>query len=141
MNYFIDTSFWCALYDCRDARHEQARRLWESLSSLPVRLFTSDYIFDETMTLIRRRMDHRAAVELGQRILQSEVVRLLAVTADIRHESWAMFKKYADKTFSFTDCTSFTLMRLLGLDCALAFDQHFSQMGFAVNRPPKQVHK
>jgi predicted nucleic acid-binding protein len=35
-----------------------------------------------------------------------------------------------DKDFSYTDCTSFAVMQLLGLDTAFAFDQHFRQFGF-----------
>lgn len=48
MNYFVDTSFWCALYDARDENHSRARQYWQNLAPLPVKLFTSDYIFDET---------------------------------------------------------------------------------------------
>jgi predicted nucleic acid-binding protein len=36
-------------------------------------------------------------------------------------------KRYTDKDFSFTDCTSFSIMRSLKLKSAFAFDKHFEQ--------------
>jgi len=39
-----------------------------------------------------------------------------------------------DKQWSFTDCTSYVVMRQLGIEEAFAFDRHFEQMGF-VRRP------
>ncbi|HHI75560.1 MAG TPA: hypothetical protein ENJ94_00155 [Gammaproteobacteria bacterium] len=41
-----------------------------------------------------------------------------------------LFRQRADKRWSLTDCTSFTVMARLGLDHALAFDNHFPQAGF-----------
>ena len=38
--------------------------------------------------------------------------------------------RYADKDFSFTDCTSFAVMRELRLQKALTLDHHFAQMSF-----------
>ena len=43
-----------------------------------------------------------------------------------------MFFRYRDKDFSFTDCTSFILMRELKLREALTTDHHFVQAGFAI---------
>jgi predicted nucleic acid-binding protein len=40
------------------------------------------------------------------------------------------FRKHADHQHSFTDCTSFVVMRELKLSQALMTDHHFSQAGF-----------
>ena len=42
----------------------------------------------------------------------------------------AFFFRYRDKEFSFTDCTSFVVMRELKLQEVLTTDHHFSQAGF-----------
>lgn len=133
MKYFVDTSFWCALYNSRDENNPRAMRLWETFVAAPVQLFTSEYVFDETVTIVKRRMDHRSAVELGTAILQSRVVTIWEIDHNICIDSWQLFKTHADKGFSFTDCTSFVLMRSYGLNQALSFDRHFNQMGFTVN--------
>jgi predicted nucleic acid-binding protein len=41
--------------------------------------------------------------------------------------AFTIFKRYTDKDFSFTDCTSFSIMRFLKLKRAFAFDKHFEQ--------------
>ena len=41
-----------------------------------------------------------------------------------------IFFRYRDKDFSFTDCTSFALMRELRIREALTTDKHFRQAGF-----------
>ncbi len=134
MNYFVDTSFWCALYDAKDENHSRAREYWQSMAPLPVKLFTSDYIFDETVTVAKSRMNHHQAVALGEALLSSKVLTIVAVSEDLQRESWELFKNHEDKGFSFTDCTSFMIMKAHRLNQVLAFDHHFSQMGFTVNK-------
>lgn len=92
--------------------------------------YTTDYILDETLTLLRTRVDHKAAVEFGRIILSSRVVKVLPIIGERWRKAWRLFVKYEDKNFSFTDCTSFVVMKELRLPAALAFDHHFSQMGF-----------
>ena len=105
-----------------------------NIHSLPkfrrFREWLSDYVLDESVTIIRVRVSHKAAVAFGQSILGSNVVELLPIESDGRLAAWEIFRKYADQEFSFTDCTSFALMRKLRLKTAFTFDGHFSQMGF-----------
>ncbi len=96
----------------------------------PAHLTTSDYVFDETITLVRARGGHGAARALGDSLLKSQVVDLAEVTSQVRDQAWDLFVRHDDKDFSFTDCTSFVIMETLGLTDAFAFDEHFAQMGF-----------
>lgn len=43
--------------------------------------------------------------------------------------AWDVFRRYADKQWSFTDCTSKVVMEKLGIRKAFAFDRHFAQFG------------
>lgn len=45
---------------------------------------------------------------------------------------WDLFQARGDKSYSFTDCTSFALMRRLGLEEAVALDADFRREGFRV---------
>ncbi len=40
-----------------------------------------------------------------------------------------VFRRYQDKQWSFTDCTSKVLIERLGIAEAFAFDHHFEQFG------------
>jgi len=44
----------------------------------------------------------------------------------------SVFFRHRDEDYSFTDCTSFVVMRDLRLKEALTTDRHFRQMGFHV---------
>jgi predicted nucleic acid-binding protein len=129
---FVDTSAWFALTHRRDSAHRRALRVWKELRRQPTRLVTSDYVFDETITLTRVRAGHAAACRLGSFLLRSRVVEITEVTPQVRAGAWELFVRQADMEFSFTDCTSFVIMRELDLHDAFAFDEHFAQMGFRV---------
>ena len=44
--------------------------------------------------------------------------------------AWEVFRRFSDKRWSFTDCTSKVVMDRLGIaGPCLAFDQHFRQFG------------
>ncbi|MGH7931325.1 MAG: hypothetical protein ACREQV_26450 [Candidatus Binatia bacterium] len=41
-----------------------------------------------------------------------------------------IIRKYTDKSFSYTDATSFAVMARTGISAAFACDAHFQQYGF-----------
>jgi len=130
--FFVDTSGWCAIYVRSDYYHSQAVAFWQKIASTTGTLYTSDYIMDETLTLLRMRVGHSAAVDFGRLVLSSNVVKIITVSTARWQRAWELFQKYEDKDFSFTDCTSFVIMQELNLRDALAFDHHFRQMGFTL---------
>ena len=128
---FVDTSAWVALNSKRDALHTSAIQLNRQLLSEGCRYVTSNFVIDETLTTIRMQVSHAAAVDFGERLRQSKVIDVVHVDDEIEDKAWDIFKSYADKDFSFTDCTSFVIMQLLDLTDALTHDHHFVQFGFA----------
>ena len=54
---------------------------------------------------------------------------------EVIETAWDIFQKYADKEWSFTDCTSKVVMERLQISKAFAFDQHFRQFGNVVVVP------
>ena len=94
------------------------------------RLVTSSFVFNETVTLCRNRLGHPIAVSVGDLLRDPDVVELIRVSADDEQEAWDLFVGRADKSYSFTDCTSFVLMRRLGMACAAAIDADFGREGF-----------
>lgn len=84
------------------------------------------------VTLTRARLGHRRAVAVGRTLLDEAIVELLRVTSPDERAAWALFERRPDKAYSFTDCTSFVLMRRERIVQAVALDAHFSQEGFAV---------
>jgi len=130
MRLFIDTSAFMALEDESDREHQRAVSYREEIrrNKTPFRaLYTSNYVLDEVLTLLRLKLGHRAAVSFGDDLKSSKVVRVLPVTTEIEERAWQIFKKCGDKDFSFTDCTSFALMEKEAISTAFTFDDHFRQ--------------
>ena len=126
---FVDTSAWFHLADPKASSHALAREL---LLHSRQRLVTSNFIFDEAVTLIRARVGHRLAVEFGEVLRASAITTVVSVTASDEAAAWDHFRRHDDKEWSFTDCTSFVVMRRLGIRCAFSFDDDFRQAGFDV---------
>lgn len=132
MRLFVDTSAFLALEDKDDENHESAIQFRTSIEKglTPYRLlYTTNYVFDETLTIVRAQLGHAAAVSFGETIKSSKLVELLWISNEIDSDAWNIFKKYKGKDFSYTDCTSFAAMENEGIDCAFAYDRHFTQYG------------
>ena len=129
---FLDTSAWVSILDTSDDCHQKASRFWSGLKNTPVKVVTSDYVLDESYTRLRLSLGLRAAIALHEIVQQSNAITVAEVGKDVRQEAWEVFVRYADKEWSFTDCSSFVLMLRLGLTEAFTFDEHFRQMGYVV---------
>jgi predicted nucleic acid-binding protein len=128
---FVDTSGFVALAQTKDHNHVRARRFFRLLARTRRPLVTSTYVADEVITLVRMRVGHTAAVEAGRAILDSKWCRLLDIDEELRMSAWNLFVRYRDQEFSFTDCTSFAVMKALGLEEAFTFDRtDFAAAGF-----------
>lgn len=126
---FIDTSAWIALFSDIDQYHKKAVSIYETLKKSKNVLHTSDYVFNETVTMILSRRGHRLAVAVGETLLSSGIVAIAHIADDTLKSAWASFKKYDDKKFSFTDVTSFVLSKELGIHKAFTFDADFKKAG------------
>ena len=132
---FVDTWAWYTMADERDADHDVARLASEELIKRESTLVTTNFILDEATTLIRYKLGHTAAVTFRHTIRQlSEDGLLIIIPVGESHESAAgeIFDHYSDQDFSFTDCTSFAVMRELGITEVFTGDRHFSTMGFTL---------
>lgn len=128
---FVDTSFWAALGNAADARHDTAKKLWSSKTPVVV---TSNHVLGETWTLLNRRCGHRAAAAAAA-IRFSAVVRVEHITAELEEQAWEWLARHDEREYSFVDATSFALMRKKKIRDAYAFDGDFSAAGFVELRP------
>lgn len=123
---FVDTGAWYALLDKNDPDHV---RVAEAFRAYRGRLVTSNFVFDEAVTLARYRLGWVVAQKLGGQLKAQQVARLERVTVKDEAAAWSIFEQYRDKRFSFTDCTSFVLVERLALPVCLAIDADFRSFG------------
>ena len=129
---FVDTAGWVACADEADPLHHQAvvaRDGWLETDGV---LLTTDYVADETLTLMRLRLGLDAAEAWWRQVDGSSRLRWEFISVGRADKARTLFFRYRDKRFSFTDCTSFAVMRELRLHEALTTDHHFAQAGFSL---------
>ncbi|MDE0063758.1 MAG: PIN domain-containing protein [Gammaproteobacteria bacterium] len=123
---FVDTGAWYALIDRRDPDHEPVTA---ALREHRDRLLTSNFVLDETLTLVRYRLGWNIAHRLGEQLRTGSLARLERISPSDEEAAWAIFATYFDKSFSFTDCTSFALCNRLELPLCVAIDNDFRSFG------------
>ncbi|WP_324755930.1 type II toxin-antitoxin system VapC family toxin [Haloarcula montana] len=131
MTVFVDTGVFYAQQDEDTERHDAATRAMRAIAGGRFgRPVTSDYVYDETVTLtLSRSNDPEQAAAVGDRIRGHgrfpEVVRLLFVGGERFHDAVDIRRTYDDQALSFTDATTVALVQDRDIDHVLSFDDDF----------------
>ena len=129
---FVDTSGFYALLCKGDDRHPAASRVLAEARRRRRRFVTTDYVLDETATLLKARGFRHLLGPLFEAVAASQACRLEWTDPDRFQQAQAFFLKHADQAWSFTDCLSIRVMKDLRLSDALTKDTHFHEAGFVV---------
>ncbi|HGJ65099.1 TPA: PIN domain-containing protein [bacterium] len=132
---FLDTSFLFAYYNADDEDHDEAVSLSIYLSQNNIVCVISDYIIDELLTLLSSRVGKSKAIKLCNDLIddiKDGFFILIYIDYDIFNETLRTFIQFKDKERSFTDCTSYTIIKKDGIDKAISFDEHFRQFGIEI---------
>jgi predicted nucleic acid-binding protein len=129
---FVDTGAWFASVVPSDSDHPAAAR-W--LSQNTETLLTTDYVVDETLTLLKMRGEPQRALQMGEEFFRESLATIYYLTANDIQLAWETFQRFSDKEWSFTDCASKIVIDKLKLTHAFAFDRHFQQFGTAIILP------
>lgn len=123
---FVDCGAWYALFVPADPNHPAADG-W--LTANPGRLVTTDYVIDETLTLLRARGYPKRALDFGRAAFGGGVAEVHYLTRAEIAAAWQVFERFQDKDWSFTDCTSYVVLRDRDIAQAFSLDHHFRQFG------------
>lgn len=130
---FVDASAFVALYLYDDDFHKPATELLNGLQDREVLFVTSNFILDEVYTFIRAKRGKNQAIGFAEFLSENfDTVRVARITIADEQEAFKYFKELPGRGLSYTDCTSFALMKRLGVKEAFAFDRDFVKAGFAV---------
>ena len=125
---FVDTSAFLAALDTGDKYHSEAEKRWFALSKSPSELWTTDYVRLESWSLIQRRLGAEAVMSFQDDWLP--LCKIHEVGRDGFERAAAQWRIAHRRNLSLVDLTSFDAMRQLAIRTALAFDQHFQEMGY-----------
>jgi predicted nucleic acid-binding protein len=136
----VDTWAWLVLANDRDPAFGSVSRIRASMAGRAGAWVTTDSVLDETMP----RLFALAPVPEARRFMEGLFEASRRGLLDIEHVTperfrcaWRLRLRYHDKPrISFTDLTSFVVMRELGLRHALTGDARFEQAGMGFSRLP-----
>ncbi len=129
---FVDTSAFLARYIEHDQCHNAATAYWKTLAASSIPCVTSNFIIDETITLLARRTTSKFAAQRARQIYASTALQILRPDERDEISAVLLLEQYADHGISFTDCVSFTIMKRHRIMEAFTFDQHFTVAGFSI---------
>jgi predicted nucleic acid-binding protein len=127
---FVDTMGWACLLDRREAKHGEAVRLMAEFAKRRRPLVTTDYVVDETATLLVARRAGGLLGEFFDLLGRSAALTLTPVGMGRFREACGYLLKHRDQGYSFTDVASFIVMRELQMSDAVTEDRLFEQAGF-----------
>jgi Predicted nucleic acid-binding protein, contains PIN domain len=134
---FVDTSAYFAFAVPQDTDHVRAGILFRRLAGRPYSFVTTPLIVAETHVLLKSRLERRVTPLHARAIARQAIegiyrsgVLIETVTPSDQQAAVALLAQYADQDFSYTDATSFTVMRRLGISLAFTFDGDFTAAGF-----------
>lgn len=129
---FIDSSFWIALVDKSDSSHTQAINLTKTDKWPKWEFFTSDYITNECLTRLKRKIGSKTAISFYKFIVKYKtrgILTILQLNENIFEKSYIIFKRNPlPKTFGFTDASTVALMKIHKINYLLTFDQDFQKI-------------
>lgn len=122
---FLDTSFLVSYKIENDGCHQAAVKIAEEIISGKYgSLIISDYIFDETVTVIFSRSKSLSiGIHTGNELRDS--IEIIRVDDSIFENAWDIFKGQKNTRFSFTDCTTLAVMARERIKNIASFDKDF----------------
>ena len=97
-----------------------------------VRLVTTEMVLTEWLNDFAGRGEplRTAATSFIERLRADPRVYVAPQSSAQFEEALCLYSSRCDKTWSHTDCASFSLMARGDISAALAYDRHFEQAGF-----------
>ncbi|MBI2921019.1 MAG: type II toxin-antitoxin system VapC family toxin [Planctomycetes bacterium] len=126
---FVDSSALVAWVVEKDQDHKAAVACMVQLLAAHSRLLTTECVFDESVTLVRKFGGYLQAVMLGEALRDGTPVRMIEISNLCREKAWAEFRRYREPLLSFTDCTSLVTIRDCGARIVFSFDSDFQKLG------------
>jgi predicted nucleic acid-binding protein len=126
MSIFADTGAFLAYRNVKDKYHETALKLFmDALKGKYGQIYTSDYIYDEALTLALIRTNNlTVAMDIAQ-VIRSPRIKMVFVDTELLEKSTKTFKQYSDRNLSFTDAVSIEIMKEFNIENYFGFDSHF----------------
>lgn len=124
---FLDTVAFVGVVDRRDQYHGAVTSY---LGTFKGKMLTTEWIIVESLDSLAGPAYRSSALGMIDRFRRNPSVEIIGFDLHIYCEAYDLFRNRPDKGWSFTDCTSFVVMKQRKLARALTADHHYRQAGF-----------
>jgi hypothetical protein len=124
---FLDSSFWIAYRDAREADCPRAGELVRQFFGERKHFVTTVPVFCEIHARFARNKTRRQTIISD--FWHNPLVHLEPLTDADYQEALAILGAQTDKSYPFCDALSFVVMRRLEIKQVATFDEHFRQFG------------
>lgn len=130
MKVFIDTSAFVALLVDKETDHKKVAKKYHDYRQKRAILFTSDYILDELFTRLTyfKQVDLNKVINKLQESISKGEITVLRIDEAIFEKALGAFLKFSDHKISFTDATSYGLLKDFSLDEIFTLDDDFRKI-------------
>ena len=128
---FVDTSAWVALNEKKDTYHKKAKSFLEKIKKGELSfgpIHTSDFVLQETYTYLLYNYNYRAAVDIINRIHQSNVI--IHPFNSLQFDNVWVKIESEERELSFVDWSTNMYMEKYNIRHIFSFDSDFSKLGF-----------
>jgi predicted nucleic acid-binding protein len=131
MSVFVDTGVFYAHHDVNASRHETGvAALNHVLREAEYgRVLTSEYVYDEVVTLVQKRTGSVAdGIAIGRRLRGEgypDAIELLYSSPTLFDTAVEAYETYVDQDLSFTDAMTVVMSEHHDIDAVLSFDDDF----------------
>jgi uncharacterized protein len=134
---FVDTWGWVVLEDSRDPFHQAASLTYAEAAKSSGNVFTTNFVLDETLSLLFRRRPFDEAERFARGLLTSPFIGIEEITQARFRKAFDLRLTFRDKPdISFTDLTTMIVAQDLNVTDILSGDRHFIQAGLGFRLLP-----
>ena len=125
--YLIDSGVWIGASNPKDAHHMEAAAVLKAvLKGRLGKVYITDFIFNEVVTYIRRKVGRKQSVDVARMLLDSRHIEIIHTDENVFNAAYHMFERYPE--LSFTDAVSVTIMKDRGIRQIISFDKGFDSV-------------
>lgn len=137
MKLLIDTWGWLALEDSKDSSHQAVSRTYAEAVRTSGNVFTTNFVLDETISLLFRRRPFEEVARFTKGLLTSPFIGIEEITEARFRRAFDLRLAFRDKPdISFTDLTTMIVAQELKVIDILTGDKHFTQAGLGFRLLP-----
>lgn len=129
-NVLIDADAFVALIKKNDSNHQRAEKISDFLTKKGSSLYTTNFVFSETIIVLSQRIDHQTAINFIDDFKNSREVNLIRVDEEIEEAAIKIFKNQTSKNVSFGDCLNMAVLKRYKWDTIFSFDKVYKKNGF-----------